>query len=180
MDKAYQIQNQEAAYFFTFQIVGWADIFSRQIYRDIITDSLTYCRKNKGLELFAYVIMTNHVHTIMRSKNGQLSDLVRDFKKHTSKEILATIGNIKESRKEWLEMVFRYHARFNKRAGEKQLWTHENHAIELSDNDMINSKLNYIHENPVRSGWVANPEDYLYSSARNYTELEAIIEIDKI
>ena len=180
MDKAYQIQNQEAAYFFTFQIVGWADIFSRQIYRDIITDSLTYCRKNKGLELFAYVIMTNHVHTIMRSKNGQLSDLVRDFKKHTSKEILATIGNIKESRKEWLEMVFRYHARFNKRAGEKQLWTHENHAIELSNNDMINSKLNYIHENPVRSGWVANPEDYLYSSARNYTELGAIIEIDKI
>ena len=180
MDKAYQIHNQYAAYYFTFQVVGWADIFSRQVYRDIIIESLKFCRINKGLELFAYVIMTNHVHAVMRSKNGKLSDLVRDFKKHTSKEILTAVNTIKESRKEWLEMIFRYHAKFNKRAGEQQFWTHENHAVELTDNDMINSKLNYIHENPVRSGWVVNPEDYLYSSARNYTELEAIIEIDKI
>ena len=77
-------------------------------------------------------------------------------------------------------MIFRYHAKFNKRAGEKQLWTHENHAVEMFTNDMLDSRLNYIHENPFRAGWVRNPEDYLYSSARNYADMESLIEIDRI
>lgn len=181
MGDAYQIKDQEAIYYFTFQVVGWADIFSRQIYRDTIIESFKFCKKEKGMELFAFVIMTNHVHTIMRSKEGKLSDLVRDFKKHTSKQILKEISESnKESRKEWLEMIFRYHAKFNKRAGEKQVWTHENHAVELNTNEMIDSRLNYIHENPVRAGWVENPEDYLYSSARNYAEMENLMDINKI
>ena len=94
----------------------------------------------------------------MASKTGKLSDLVRDFKKHTSKQILSIVSNNpEESRKEWLEIVFKYHAKFNKRAKEKQLWTHENHAIELDTNEMINSRLDYIHNNPVEAGWVENP-----------------------
>jgi len=181
MGEAYQIRDQEGLYFFTFQVVGWADIFSRQIYRDIILDSFTFCRQNNGLELFAYVIMTNHVHAIMSSKLGKLSDLVRDLKKHTSKQILKEVSsNPKESRKEWLEMVFQYHAKYNKRAREKQFWTHKNHAVELSTNEMIDSRLNYIHDNPVRAGWVEKPEDYLYSSARNYAGMESLIKIDMI
>ncbi len=77
-------------------------------------------------------------------------------------------------------MVFQYHAKFNKRAGEQQLWTHENHAVELSTNNMIDTRLNYIHDNPARAGWVEQPEDYLYSSARNYADMESLIEIDRI
>ncbi|WP_228488775.1 transposase [Prolixibacter sp. SD074] len=162
-------------------ISGWADVFSRQLYKDIILESFEYSRKNKGLELFAYVIMTNHVHAIMRSKKGELSGLVRDIKKFTSKQILNEIKiNPKESRKEWLEMIFRYHAKYNKRSGEEQFWTHENHAVELSTNSLIETRLNYIHENPVRAGIVAEAEDYLYSSARNYAEMESLIEIDLI
>lgn len=181
MGDAYQINDQEATYYFTFQVVGWADVFSRQMYRDIVIDSFKYCRLNKEMELNAYVIMTNHVHVIMSSKTGKLSGLVRDFKKHTSKQILSQISNNSaESRKEWLEMVFKYHAKFNKRAGEKQLWTHENHAVELSTNDMIDTRIDYIHENPVKAGWVERPEYYLYSSARNYLEMECLIEIDMI
>ncbi len=181
MGSAYQIKDQAATYFLTFQVVGWADVFSRQTYRDILMDSFTYCRKNKGLELFAYVVMTNHVHAIMRSKDGDLPGLVRDFKKHTSKLILTGIGNNdKESRRAWLEMVFSYHAKFNKRAGDKQLWTHDNHAVELGTIDMIDTRINYIHENPVRAGWVGNAEDYLYSRPRNYADLDAPIGIDMI
>ena len=126
-------------------------------------------------------LMTNHIHAMMRSTDEKLSDLVRDFIRHTSKEIMDTIGtNSQESRKEWLEMIFRYHAKFNKRVTDKQLWTHNNHAVELSSNDMIDSRLQYIHENPVRAGWVEKPEDYLYSSARNYADMEALIKLDKI
>ncbi len=59
-------------------------------------------------------------------------------------------------------------------------WAHENHAIELSDNQMIDSRVEYIHQNPVRAGWVDKPYDYLYSSARNYSGLPGIIEVDLI
>ncbi|MEA3495814.1 MAG: transposase [Bacteroidota bacterium] len=181
MGISYQILNQNGLYFLTFQVVGWADVFSRKDYRDIIIDSFTHCRKNKGLLLYAYVIMTNHVHVIMQSKKNNLSDIVRDLKKYTSKEILKSIANNKkESRKGWLNMIFQYYGKFNKRVGNIQFWTHDNHAVELYNNEMIDSRLNYIHENPVKAGWVINPEDYLYSSARNYAELESLIEIDLI
>jgi len=181
MGSAYQIRNQHQVYFFTFQVVGWADIFSRKIYRDILLESFDYCRKSKGLVLYAYVIMTNHVHTIMQSNNGDLSGLVRDFKKFTSKRILKEVEkNKQESRRDWLEMVFKYHAKYNKRTAGIQLWTHENHAVELSSNEMIDSRIEYIHENPVSAGIVEKAEDYLYSSARNYTESPALLEIDLI
>ena len=62
---------------------------------------------------------------------------------------------------------------------EYQFWTHENHDVELTSNEMIDSRLDYIHQNPVRAGIVENEADYLYSSARNYHELSNLIAIDK-
>lgn len=181
MGSTFQIQDQEMPYFLTFQVVAWTDVFSRKIYRDILLESLTYCRKQKGMYLFGYVIMTNHMHLIIQQKDGELSGLVRDFKKYTSKAVLETIKtNPEESRKDWMEMIFKYHATFNKRNGKNQFWTHENHAVELSNEKMISTRLNYIHENPVRAGWVDTAENYLYSSARNYSGLKGLIEIDYI
>jgi REP element-mobilizing transposase RayT len=99
---AYQIKNQKGLYFLTLQVVGWVDIFTRKSYRDIIIDSFVYCRKSKGLKVYAYVIMSNHVHCVVSAENN-LSDVVRDFKKFTSKEIFKLINeNTQESRKEWL------------------------------------------------------------------------------
>ena len=181
MGDSYQIRDQEGLYFPTCQVVGWVDIFSRRIYRDIVVDSLAYCRAQKGLEVFAYVIMTNHVHMIVRSSTGSLSDVIRDFKRFTSNKIMAEVeSNDRESRKEWLEMVFKYHAKYNSRVNDKQFWTHENHAIELVDNKMVDSRVDYIHTNPVRAGWVENAEDYLYSSARNYAGRKGQLGIDLI
>ncbi|PIB35183.1 hypothetical protein BFP72_07125 [Reichenbachiella sp. 5M10] len=96
MGSAYQIRDQELPYYFTFQVVGWADVFSRQIYRDIVIDSFKYCQLNKGMKLYAYVIMTNHVHTIIASTANDLSGLVRDFKKYTSKQILKAASENKQ------------------------------------------------------------------------------------
>ncbi|PKP21945.1 MAG: hypothetical protein CVU05_05700 [Bacteroidetes bacterium HGW-Bacteroidetes-21] len=87
MSDSYQIKNQQGIYFLTFQIVGWVDIFSRQVYREIIVDSFKYCIENKQLKVHAFVVMSNHVHCIL-STEMILSDIVRDFKKHTSKQIL--------------------------------------------------------------------------------------------
>ncbi len=179
MGEAYQIKDQEMPYFLTFQIVGWADVFTRKIYRDLILENLVYSRVEKGLYLYGYVIMSNHVHLVVQQKDGKLSDWVRDFKKFTSKKLLKMIlENQQESRREWLKMIFEYHAKFNKRSGDLQFWTHENHAIELYRPEMIESRMTYIHENPVKAGWVQSAEDYLYSSARNYAGLKGLIEVD--
>ncbi len=87
MSTGYQIKDQESAYYLTLQIVHWVDIFSRKIYRDIVIDSLKYCKKEKGLEIYAYVIMSNHIHLLARGGKGNLSGILRDFKRHTSKRI---------------------------------------------------------------------------------------------
>lgn len=179
MGEAYQIRDQEMPYFLTFQVVGWADVFTRKVYRDLILASLSYCRLEKGLYLYGYVIMSNHIHFVVQQKDGKLSDWVRDFKKFTSKKLLNMIlENPQESRREWMKMIFEYHAEFNKRSGDLQFWTHDNHAIELYRPEMIESRMTYIHENPVRAGWVESAEEYLYSSARNYSGLKGLIEVD--
>lgn len=179
MGEAYQIRDQEMPYFLTFQVVGWADVFTRKTYRDFILENLTFSRNEKGLYLYGYVIMSNHIHLVVQQKDGKLSDWVRDFKKFTSKKMLQLIlGNHQESRKEWLKMIFEYHAEFNKRSGDLQFWTHDNHAIELHRPEMIESRMTYIHENPVRAGIVEKSEDYLYSSARNYSGMIGLIDVD--
>lgn len=75
---------------------------------------------------------------------------------------------------------FEFAAKKHKRNSIYQVWTHENHAIELYSNAFINQKLNYIHENPIRAGIVRNAKEYIYSSASNYAGLESILEIDFI
>jgi putative transposase len=100
MAHSYAIHDQGATYFLTFQVVGWVDIFTRQRYRDIILESFNFCREKKGLELYGYVIMSNHVHLIVMARNNNLSDIIRDIKAHTSRTILASIQQEPESRRE--------------------------------------------------------------------------------
>jgi len=116
---------------------------------------------------------------LVQQKDGKLSEWVRDFKKFSSKKLLKMILDTpQESRKYWLKMIFEFHAKFNKRNGDLQFWTHENHAIELFGPEMIASRMTYIHQNPVKAGLVEKPEDYLYSSVRNYAGLKGLIEVD--
>ena len=181
MPDAYQIKDQYAMYFLTLQVVFWLDVFTRQNYRDIFIDSLIFCRKNKELDVFGYVIMSNHVHIIVRSKNGKLSDTLRDLKKYTATQIIEGIENGNESRRKWLLSEMAFAARKHKRNSHYQFWTHENHAVELSTGQMMDQRLNYIHENPVKAGIVENAEDYLYSSARNYCDnMNCLMEIDML
>lgn len=157
------------------------DVFTRKIYRDIVLDSLTYCRQQKGLEVYGYVVMSNHVHLMVRASNENLSDVLRDFKKFTASQILKQIANSEvESRSDWMLKRFEFAAQRHVRNSAYQFWTHENHAVEIISNKFIDQKLNYIHQNPVRAGWVEEPEEYLYSSARNYGGRAGLIEIDFI
>lgn len=113
----YIISDQQGRYFLTFTVIEWIDVFSRQEYRDILVDSLNYCIKEKGLRVNAWVIMSNHIHLVVRCENPfNLSEVIRDFKKHTSKTILKEIVSINESRREWLLDKFSFEARRTARA----------------------------------------------------------------
>lgn len=180
MSTGYQINDQEGMYYLTFQIVDWIDIFTRQIYRDIIIDSFKYAIENKGLNIFAYVIISNHVHLIVQSSNGQLSATIRDIKKFTSKRIIETIDIIPESRSEWMLNRFQFNAKKHMRNKTWQVWTHENHAVYLYGPKFIQEKIDYLHNNPVRAGLVEKAEDYFYSSARQYAGLDCILEVTNI
>ena len=179
MNRGYKIENQNSLHFLTMTTVGWIDIFSRKCYRDMLIDSMKYCQKEQGLYIFAYVIMTNHIHCIWLTPNGNLSNVVRDFKKYTSAMIIKKIIDENgESRSDWLKIVMDYHAKFNHNNSNYQLWQNGNHAIELESPQFINQKLNYIHLNPVRAAFVNEPEHYIYSSASNYTSGKGIIEVN--
>ncbi|MEZ5023281.1 MAG: transposase [Chitinophagales bacterium] len=144
-----------------------------------MVDSFNYCHKTKGLKIYGWVIMSNHIHCILSSSESKLSDTIRDLKRHTSKYILESVNSASESRSQWMLHQFKYFASRHSRNENYQLWTHENHPIEIELNSNIfNQKLDYIHENPVKAGIVVAPEDYLYSSARDYAGLKGLIEID--
>ena len=180
MSTGYKISEQDELYYATFQIVRWIDVFTRQVYRDIVIESLRFCQQHKGLEIYAFVLMSNHVHLLIRSEIGKLSDTIREFKSFTAKKILEAVNTETESRKDWMLNLFEFSAKQHKRNEKYQIWTHENHAEIVYGNQFMDSKINYIHENPVRAGIVEKSEDYLYSSARNYAGLDGVLEVNVI
>ena len=177
----YRIKNENGLYYITFATVGWVDVFTRKIYNDILIDSLKYCISEKGLRLFTYVIMSNHIHLICSSRSGfNLSDIIRDFKKYTAKQIIKSIQTEAESRREWMMVIFEKAGKSNPNNKTYQLWRQDNHPIELYSNRVIDQKIDYIHNNPVRARWVKQAEDYLYSSAGYDAEIDSLIEIEKV
>jgi REP element-mobilizing transposase RayT len=153
-------------------------VFSRKSYRDCTIECLDYCVKNKGMILYGYVIMSNHIHMITQSNESNLSDLVRDFKKFTAKTILNKIQNEPESRREWMLERFQKATESHTRNKNYQFWQYGNHAEEIYTEHFLWSKLDYIHMNPVRAGIVAKIDDYIYSSASNYVNGKGIIDVE--
>ncbi|RTQ45228.1 transposase [Hymenobacter gummosus] len=169
MSDRYKVRDERQLYFLSFATVNWVDVFTRRLYCDIVIDSLRYCTGHKGLELYAYCIMTNHVHLIVGSETGRLTGIIRDLKRHTSKELLRAIAdNQQESRRAWLLWMFARAGQHKAGNEQYQFWQAGSHPVELGTNFLRRQKLEYVHRNPVEAGFVALPEEFLYSSARNY------------
>lgn len=182
MSRKYKFSDEDGVYFITFATIGWIDAFTRKEYRDIFVESLGYCQKEKGLLLYGWVIMSNHVHLIASSKDDYfLQDIVRDLKKFTSKAILKAIEeNSQESRKEWMLAIFRRAGEYNTNNRYFQFWRQDNMPIELFTPKVIQQKLDYIHENPVKAGIVEKPEEYRYSSAKFYAGEHGFLKMQKL
>ncbi|TNE30286.1 MAG: transposase [Bacteroidetes bacterium] len=170
MSRNYNFLNPDGIYFVSFSTVDWVDVFTRRVYCDLFLESMEYCRVNKGLTIYAWCIMTNHVHLIFSAESGRKpGDLIGDLKRFTSRALINAIEtNPQESRSEWMLSIFRKAGKTRSNLKNFQFWQHDNHPIEISRNYEINQKVDYIHMNPVKSGIVALPEHYLYSSAIDY------------
>ena len=131
-------------YFITMTIVDWVDLFTRECYVNILIDSVKYCQKNKGLEVYSYVIMPSHAHFIVSSA-GNLSDILRDLKEHTSKQIFKEITvNKQESMREWLLEKFTIGQSTKTGKQAYRVWIPGNHPEELYSDLLHKKKTTYI------------------------------------
>ena len=181
MSRKYKFYNPEGIYFISFATVYWIDVFVREKYFIILTDSINYCRKNKGMELFAFCILPSHVHLLFRDKNNNPGKLLKEFKTFTSKALQKEISeNIQESRKAWMLWMFERAGKRNSNVKNMQFWQQHNKPIEIWSNDILQQKIDYIHNNPVEAGFVTEPHYWKYSSASNFCEEIGVINIDVI
>jgi REP element-mobilizing transposase RayT len=124
--------------------------------------------------------MSSHLHLIISAKeNYKLSEIIRDFKKHTATKIIEQIKEEPESRRELLLKEFKAEGKKDARITTYKFWQESNHAIELerSQISIMDQKLNYIHRNPVEEGIVQYEKDYLYSSAKDYSDAKGLVKI---
>jgi putative transposase len=178
MSRKYKFKDPSAIYFVTFATINWIDVFTRLVYKDIVVDSLNYCVEKKGLIIYAWVIMSNHIHLIIGSKDEELQAIIRDLKKFTSNNIIEAISeNQQESRKEWMLWLFEKAGEKNSNNKKYQFWQQHNQPIVLNNSIAFEKKLNYIHDNPVRAGIVDNPVAYSYSSAIDYSGQKGRVKI---
>lgn len=177
MSRNYKFRDPNAAYFVSFAVVNWLDVFTRIRYKNILVDSLHYCQEQKGMEIFAWCIMTNHVHLVFRCLDSFKPQYVLgDFKRFTSKKIVQSIQeNSGESRKQNLLDSFAKAADKTSNVKDFMFWRHDNRPIQLWSKDVIAQKINYLHQNPVAAGIVEKPEHYLYSSAKDYTGEQGLV-----
>jgi REP element-mobilizing transposase RayT len=178
LEGGFKIRDQSQLHFVTFTVTDWVDIFTRPVYKDIVIDALAYCQKNKGLILYGYVIMTNHVHLIIQRKEGGLSDLIRDIKRHIANTVYKQISLEKESRRDWLLKRFQLASYGISTNRDFKFWRAGNHPVEIISEHTFWNILNYIHLNPIKQGIVAKASHYLYSSASNYVNGAGKIEVE--
>lgn len=178
MSTKYKATTTEECYFITITTVGWIDVFTRINQKYVIINALKHCQEHKGLEIYAYVLMSSHLHILCKATEGFiLSDVIRDFKKFTSKKIIQTIIEEPESRREWMLDYFEKACEHLKRNQQYKVWQDGYHAEHIYSNSFIKQKVDYIHNNPVKDKIVAYPEDFYFSSARNYAGLDHDLEV---
>ena len=167
---------KNTSYFLTLTVVNWVDVFTRKNHKDAIIESLRYCIKHKGLNVYSYCLMTNHLHLIVNANEPfQLKGIIRDFKKFSSKKIIQQIINEPESRKDWMLEQFSRAGQESQKHKNYKFWQAGNHAIELYSERFTWDKINYIHNNPVEEKFVTKSENWQYSSSSNYHEMESLL-----
>jgi REP element-mobilizing transposase RayT len=178
MSDKYKMKENENACFVTLTVVDWVDVFTHKNLKLKLVESLIYCQKHKGLEIYGWCLMSSHLHLIAKPIGTQtLPEILRDLKKYTAKAIINQIIEGTESRKEWMLARFRYKGKYLKRIENYKFWQDDNHAETMFTNNFFFEKPDYIHQNPVKELIVLHPEDYYFSSARNCAGLDFLLPV---
>ncbi len=162
MRSRYLVHEPDRAHFITCTVIAWLPLFTTAACCDLLVASLQHCRAQKGLRIHAWVILDNHFHAILAAPD--LSATLRDLKSFTARQLLVQVE--KEGR-EWLLNGLRYYRALHK-TSEYQLWQEGSHPQAICDDAMMLQKLEYLHHNPVKRGWVSAPEHWRYSSAHEW------------
>ncbi len=169
MSRSYRVfTDQHYAYFVIWTLVDWLHLFDKEPYRLIVLDSLNYLHMQKKTQLNAFVIMSSHIHAILWPDIGiNLSDVVRDFKRFTSRKISnqAEIQNATE-----ILGIFEKTRDQNRmqEISQYQVWQEGSHPEAIFTEKFARQKMEYIHMNPVRAGLVNTADEWPYSSACAY------------
>src|SRR5687767_13402645 len=169
MTNSYRVfTDKHYAYFVSWTVVEWLPLFAESAYRQLILDSLNYLRINKHTQLNAYVVMPSHVHAVLWPDDGiNLSDVTRDFKRYTSREIS------REARRQGSDQFIKVfeNSRLANRAqdvSQYQVWQEGSHPEAIFTEKFAKQKIDYIHMNPVKAGLVGTADEWPYSNARAY------------
>ncbi len=173
----YKIQDPHGIHFLTFTVVEWVDAFTRPVYKDMLIENFEFYHKKRGWVIYAFVIMSNHIHMIVSSPQEPLSDIIRDYKRWTSRRMKEMIQAEPESRRKWMLKLFKEVGIANPVNDQWQLWQQYNHPEVIYSLPFGIQKLTYIHQNPVKARIVVRPEDYVYSSAANYAGEPGIMKV---
>ncbi|MDO9578515.1 MAG: hypothetical protein Q7J16_11575 [Candidatus Cloacimonadales bacterium] len=169
----YKFIEKDQPHFITCTVVNWICVFGKQEVAQIILDSLNFLQKEKRLLLFAYIIMEHHVHLIAKAEN--LEKEIANFKSFTARSI---IDYYKETGQVQILKQLTVFKEKYKTDRDYQFWQEGNHPEQIQNYDMMQQKVEYIHNNPVRVGYVDEPIHWRLSSARNYEGMQGLIDVE--
>src|SRR4030095_4193590 len=176
MTRKYPIVEPQGCYSLTLNTIDRVDLFIRPFFKQIVVESLNYFIEKKGLIVYGWCLMTNHLHLIAQARDGfDLPGIVSDLKSFTAKIILDDLNAESDIRREWIMKKIREAALFDK----LEVWENADHPVQISaaENDDIHDYLKQVHDNPVRNKIVELPQHYLHSSARNYSGLNGLVNV---
>lgn len=179
----YDFPARQGCYFLTFNTVDWVDIFIRPVYKQIIVHSLNHFIEHKGLTVYAWCLMTNHLHLLVQAKeNCVIADIEKEYKSFTTKKILEAIDTEPEARKEWIMDRFENFGNVLGLMKKFHVWQTCSSPVfvDLKKGENILEYIDHIHTNPVRDRVVDSAPDYLYSSARNYAGMEGLVQVTRL
>lgn len=181
MSEKYKTTEKDKGYFVTFTVTEWEKVLLDDDFKIIVTDAIRHCQLNRDLLLYAYCIMPNHVHLIVQSDGKEsVSEILRDLKKHTSKEIVKKLQSSSTPENKRILSVFKAAGEKLKRIKGYKVWIDGNRPVVLFSNKFIWQKLQYIHDNPVSAGLASGQLDYKFCSARNYAEMKGVLDVHLI
>ncbi len=168
----YRILHADAPHFMTFTVLEWLPVFTRPDTVDIVLDAFLFRQRQHAFRLYAYVILENHLHCIAQSPD--LTRQVKHLKSYTARQL---IDVLQARHATPLLSKLAYYKKAHKTDREYQFWQEGSHPQAIQNEAMLRQKMDYIHYNPVKRGYVDRPEHWRYSSARNYLGGEALIPV---